>query len=224
MSMGKAKQTPTPILIPAEVSANEASSHFSPEERSAIRASLRGVARQRGVELSEADLRDRVETAILAYEKLAGWLAMRKARGTPLTKQREQMVRLKANMLAAFPTNTPDAVLKALDVVEVHITTYGVLIEANSHGRNSFRSLVCGYVMHVWTNAGGKLSAKVTAEHGSGGPLIEHLELMLRLFKAPVPQRITLRKYVSSERLGRERLLEWLRLNPRPRASDDCPS
>lgn len=219
--MAEAEQPTIPIPVLTEASTNEARSIFSPEERGAIRASLRGVARQRGVELSEADLRDRVETAILAYEKLAGWAAMRKTHGIPLTKQREQKVRLKADMLAAFPTNTPDAVLKALDVVEVHIATYGVLIEANSHGRNSFRSIVCGYVMHVWTNAGGKLSAKVTAEQGSCGPLIEHLELMLGIFKVPVPARITLRKYVSDERRGREKMIEWLRLNPRPRASGD---
>jgi hypothetical protein len=212
--MAEAEQPTIPIPVLTEASTNEARSIFSPEERGAIRASLLGVSRQRGVELSEADLQDRAENALLAHEEFARQVATRKVRSW--TEQRKKMLSLKAHILATYPANIPSEFLAALELVTEQVETCGVLIDANSHGRNSFRSTVCWHIMDVWVRAGGKLSAKVTAKQGSCGPLIEHLELMHRILKMPVPARITLRKYVSEERRGRERLLEWLRLHPRP--------
>ena len=167
-------------------------SHFTPEERNAIRESLLGIARQRGVNLSEVELHDRVENALLAYEDLAGQMAMGNARWETRQKvrswaeRRHELEGLKAYIQNTFHSNIPNEVLAMLKMLEAHIESIQTMIDENSHRKDTFRYIVCGEIMNVWVDAGGKLSASSTEEQGSYGPLIEHLELMFNLFKVPI--------------------------------------
>jgi hypothetical protein len=187
---------------------------FPLEVTHTIRGAFAGVTRQRGYEVSEAELLERIELALPACEEFARCLAMRSPYSVTLTGRRDQWLRIKKRLGEAVEDAAETGhvqhyrgVLFEYERAAAFVVGYEQLIEGNRHGEYPLAKLVCWHVMHIWRDImGGRLSTSYSEEKGPHGPLIECMETMLGVYLPDDDciQRSTLRSYVDEERKNRE--------------------